>query len=98
MSTQIQRADQMRAEYDFSSGVRGKHHEAYRAGTNVVLLEPDLVAAFPDSASVNRALRRFMKLSRQKPSSGDRPNKGLHSTTRARKKAKPKSRSRAARG
>ena len=31
--------DTMRDEYDFSEGVRGKHHEAYRKGTNVVLLE-----------------------------------------------------------
>ena len=35
--------DEMRPEYDFSKGVRGVHHEAYRAGTNVVLLEPDLI-------------------------------------------------------
>ena len=28
-------------EYDFTHGVRGKHHEAYKAGTNVIFLEPD---------------------------------------------------------
>ena len=33
--------DTMRDEYDFSKGVRGKHHKAYREGTNVVLLEPE---------------------------------------------------------
>ncbi len=79
----------MQSECDFSSGVRGKHHEAYKAGTNVVFLEPDLVEAFPDSASVNQALRLLVKLSR---------SKALQPTSRARKKAKPKRRSRAARG
>lgn len=56
----------MRTDYDFSRGKRGVHHEAYRAGTNVVFLEPDLVDAFPDSASVNQALRLLVKLSRSK--------------------------------
>jgi hypothetical protein len=45
------------AEYDFSNGVRGKYLKAYRQGTNVVLLEPDVAQAFPDSAAVNSALR-----------------------------------------
>ena len=39
-------------EYDFADGTRGKHHEDYKAGTNVILLEPDLAKAFPDSVSV----------------------------------------------
>ena len=41
MSSQIHQSDndEMRPEYDFSKGVRGKHHQAYRAGTNVVFLE-----------------------------------------------------------
>jgi hypothetical protein len=64
----------MRAEYDFSAGVRGVHHEAYRAGTNVVFLEADLVEAFPDSASVNQALRLLVKLSRSEALTGRRPN------------------------
>lgn len=89
----------MRAEYDFSSGVRGKHYEAYRAGTNVVLLEPDLVEAFPDSASVNQALRLLVRLSRSKVlSSSGQPNKTALPTSRARRKAKSKPQSRAARG
>jgi hypothetical protein len=54
--------DEMGAEYDFSHGVRGKHHAAYRAGTNVVLLDADVTKAFPDSASVNRALRLLLEL------------------------------------
>jgi hypothetical protein len=37
--------DEMLPEYDFSKGVRGKHHLAYKAGTNVVFLDPDVAAA-----------------------------------------------------
>jgi hypothetical protein len=88
----------MQSEYDFSSGVRGKHHQAYKAGTNVVFLEPDLIEAFPDSASVNQALRLLVKLSRSKALSSSRPSKALTPTSRARKKTKSKRRSRAARG
>jgi hypothetical protein len=57
--------DDMRPEYDFSGGVRGKHHEAYRQGTNVVLLDEDVARVFPDSASVNRALRLLLELARE---------------------------------
>jgi hypothetical protein len=56
--------DTMRPEYDFSHGVRGKHYEAYRAGTNVVLLDPDVAKAFADSASVNQALRLLLQLAK----------------------------------
>ncbi|MDD9981428.1 MAG: hypothetical protein OXU81_08750 [Gammaproteobacteria bacterium] len=52
----------MRSEYDFSGGVRGKHHKAYREGTNVVLLEPEVARVFRDSAAVNRALRMLIDL------------------------------------
>ena len=56
----------MRAEYDFSGGVRGKYVDRYRAGTNVVLLDPDLVDAFPDSKSVNDALRALVAIASRK--------------------------------
>jgi hypothetical protein len=46
-----------RPNLDFSKGVRGKHLERMREGTNLVLIAPDLVEAFPDSESVNEALR-----------------------------------------
>jgi len=52
----------MRAEYDFSGGVRGKYTDRYRRGTNVVLLDPKLVEAFPDSKSVNDALRALVAI------------------------------------
>jgi len=56
------RTDDLRPEYDLArlkGGVRDKYYERARAGTNLVLLEPDVARAFPDSASVNRALRRL---------------------------------------
>ena len=52
--------DELRPEYDLASLkglVRGKYHKRAMAGTNLVLLEPDVARAFPDSDSVNRALR-----------------------------------------
>lgn len=55
-----QQADELRPEYDLSKlkgGVRGKYYERARAGTNLVLIEPDLANVFPDTESVNRALR-----------------------------------------
>ena len=54
--------DTMRSEYDFSSGARGKHHEAYREGTNVVLLDPDVAEVFKDSETVNSALRTLARI------------------------------------
>ncbi len=60
--------DTMREEYDFSSGVRGKHYEAYRQGTNLVLLEPDVAKIFKDSAAVNSALRMLAKIAQEQVS------------------------------
>jgi len=54
------KTDELRPEYDLSKlkgGVRGKYYERARAGTNLVLIEPDLTEVFPDTDSVNRALR-----------------------------------------
>ena len=52
--------DDLRSEYNFAQmegGVRGKYVERYRAGTNLVLLDPDVAQAFPNDAAVNDALR-----------------------------------------
>ena len=57
--------DDMRPEYDFSKGVRGKHYETYRQGTNIIFLEPDVAAVFKDSASVNEALRLLLNLAKE---------------------------------
>jgi hypothetical protein len=55
-----QEDDDLRPEYDlapFKGGVRGKYYRRAAAGTNLVLLDPDVARAFPNSESVNRALR-----------------------------------------
>ena len=72
--------NKMRAEYDFSSGVRGKHYQAYRQGHSVkikkrdgstevhyftpadgsIMLDPDVKQHFPNSESVNKALRSLI--------------------------------------
>ena len=54
----------MRPEYDFGRGVRGKYSAQFAEGTNVVLLEPDVAAEFHDAKSVNRVLRAHLKKQR----------------------------------
>jgi hypothetical protein len=56
--------NELRREYDFSrlkNGVRGKYFARYQAGTNLVLLSPDVAAYFPDEKSVNKALRGLIQ-------------------------------------
>ncbi len=53
---------EMRAEYDFSKGVRGKYIARIATGSNVVVLDADVAARFPDSKSVNEALRKLAGL------------------------------------
>ena len=60
-SKQSDSSDEMRPEYDFSKGVRGKYVQRFREGTNVVVLDPDVAAEFKDSAAVNNALRQLLK-------------------------------------
>ena len=62
--SQENKQDVMRTEYNFSTGIRGKHHEAFRQGTNLVLLEPDVAEVFKDSATVNAALRTLVNIAR----------------------------------
>ena len=60
--------DELRAHYDsklIRSGVRGKYAKKFAAGTNLVLLAPDVAAAFPDSESVNEALRLLVRAARK---------------------------------
>ena len=52
--------NELRPEYDLSKlkgGVRGKYYKQATAGTNLVLIDPELSEVFPDTESVNRALR-----------------------------------------
>jgi len=55
--------DDLRPEYPpelIRSGVRGKYAKQFREGSNVVLIDPDLVSAFPNTKAVNDALRQYL--------------------------------------
>ncbi|RIK29191.1 MAG: hypothetical protein DCC56_13890 [Anaerolineae bacterium] len=66
MKKKTKHNDELRPEYDMKSllngGVRGKYAARYRAGTNLVLLEPDVAKAFPNDNAVNEALKLVIKL------------------------------------
>jgi len=59
-------ADELRPEYDvrqlLKGGVRGKYAKRYHAGTNLVLLDPEVRKAFASERAVNEALRLVMEL------------------------------------
>ncbi len=60
--------DELRTGYrreDLGPGVRGMYLEAYRAGTNLVLLSPDVAKAFPTGEAVNEALRSLIEVARR---------------------------------
>ena len=57
--------DRMRREYDFSDGERGRYARRIRGGARTVLLEPEVARVFPDSRSVNRALRLIAEIARK---------------------------------
>jgi len=64
--------DDLRAEYDLSQlkgGVRGKYYREATAGTNLVLIDPELANVFPDTESVNRALRLLVNTAESAASS-----------------------------
>jgi hypothetical protein len=52
-------------EYDFTKGARGKYAERYAAGDNLVVLDPDVAAVFPDSAAINIALHALADIIRR---------------------------------
>jgi hypothetical protein len=58
--------DELRPEYDLrqllKGGVRGKYAKRYQAGTNLVLLDPDIRKAFRTEKAVNDALRLVLQL------------------------------------
>jgi len=79
----------MRPEYGFASmngGVRGKHYEQYRKGTNVVLLEPDVAEAFPTEAAVNQALRDIIEAARAARRTAGLPKRARQATSRGPKR------------
>ena len=54
--------DTLRPEYPaelIKSGIRGKYAQRYREGTNIVVISPELHKLFPDSETVNKALRQY---------------------------------------
>ena len=64
-----QEPEEMLPEYDFSGGVRGKYAGRFAKDTVMVVLDPDVAELFPDSKSVNNALRaldRSRKTSRRR--------------------------------
>jgi hypothetical protein len=91
--------DNMRAEYDFTGGTRGKHYRAMQAGYTItihhadgtkdfkeikpmegaVVLAPDVREYFPDSESVNTALRSLIKLIPRKRHTAPKRSKGAES-------------------
>jgi hypothetical protein len=76
-------ANEMRPEYDFAAmkgGVRGKYVARYRAGTNLVLLDPEVAEAFPTDAAVNQTLRAVLNMTR----AVRLPKKALPRASRAR--------------
>lgn len=66
MKKQSKNKDELRPEYDMKTllkgGTRGKYAARYHAGTNLVLLEPEVARAFPNDKAVNEALKLVMKL------------------------------------
>jgi hypothetical protein len=72
MNSQIdnEMEDELQPEYDFNQlegGVRGKYVDRYRAGTNLVRLDPDVAKSFPTENAVNEALRLLMQISQRQP-------------------------------
>jgi hypothetical protein len=62
-----QNKNEMLDEYDFSKGIRGKYAKRFAEGTNIVVLSPDVADFFPDSQSVNQALRLLIDIAKRKP-------------------------------
>jgi hypothetical protein len=69
--------DTMRPEYDFTNAKRGVTAARYARGTNVVVLEPDVVHMFPNATAVNEALRALGGIIQKAP----RPKSRKHLTT-----------------
>jgi hypothetical protein len=62
MKTNKNNETTMKSEYDFSKGVIGKYAKANAKGTNTVILDPEVAHVFPDSRSVNEALRSLLPI------------------------------------
>ena len=70
MKTEGNDSDDMREEYDFSKGVRGKYGTRFAEGSNVVVLDPDVAELFTDAKSVNDALRTLAEIAAKQSKKG----------------------------
>lgn len=75
MKKKTETTDELRPEYDMKSllkgATRGKYAARYAAGTNLVLLEPEVAKAFPNEKAVNEALKLVMKLKQVQENAGE---------------------------
>ena len=69
---EVEEQDTMRPEYDFSGAARGVTASRYAEGTNIIIIAPDVLDVFPDSASVNEALRALAPIIRHRYEAGTR--------------------------
>ena len=99
------RPDELRPEYDLAKlrgGVRGKYYARAMAGTNLVLIEPEIAAVFPDSRAVNDALRVLVTVGKTQVGKRSRrkklPSQALQPTTRRKRGIKRSARRKAGRG
>lgn len=84
--TNHNRSDDLRTEYDFASmegGIRGKYAHRFREGTNIVLLQPEIAAAFPTEAAVNEALRGILNITRAVRRTGGLSERALQQSAKA---------------
>ncbi|MBI1820338.1 MAG: hypothetical protein HY036_03175 [Nitrospirae bacterium] len=59
------KGEELRTEYlrkDLGKGIRGKYLKAYRSGTNLVLLKPEVASVFPTEQAVNEALSSLINV------------------------------------
>jgi hypothetical protein len=91
MKKTIESRSDMRPEYNFASmkgGIRGKHYEEYRKGTNIVLLKPEVAEAFPTEDAVNEALRGILSTTRAVRRIGGLPDRALERVPSASKRSR----------
>jgi hypothetical protein len=63
-----QRGSEMRAEYDFRGGIRGKYADRFAEGSNVVVLDPNVAAQLKTPKAVNKALRDYLESKKRRKS------------------------------
>jgi hypothetical protein len=64
-TSKTKRDPEMLKEYDFSGGVRGKYQKRFKEGSNIAVIDAELAKIFPDSKSVNQALRSLVAIAQK---------------------------------